>query len=191
MARLRTFLALDPGKPLHERLLSLQEKLAESGADVKWVESANLHLTLHFLGEVEDRDLAGICRVTSDVAANLERFTVSLHGVGCFPNPRRPRVIWVGVSEGREAVMELHAALEQPLLDLGCYRRESRPFTPHLTLGRVNSDKGSERLTASLAARGNWHGGETSIEEVLVMSSELTRAGPVYTVLGRARLRGD
>lgn len=188
MARLRTFLALDPGKLLHDRLLTLQAKLAESGADVKWVEAANLHFTLHFLGEVEDRDLAAICRVTSEVAGQMARFTLSLRGVGCFPNPRRPRVLWVGVGEGREAVTALHAALEQPLLDLGCYRREARAFTPHLTLGRVNSDKGTDRLTASLATRADWQGGETTIEHVLVMSSELRRTGPVYTVLGRARL---
>jgi 2'-5' RNA ligase len=189
MARLRTFLALDPGKALHERLLNLQEKLAEAGGDVKWVEAANLHLTLHFLGEVEDRDLAAICQVTSEVAASLDRFTFSLHGVGCFPNARRPRVLWVGVGEGRDAVIGLHAALEQPLLDLGCYRRETRPFAPHLTVGRVNSERASEQLTASLKARADWHGGETTIEEVLVMSSELLRSGPVYTVLGRGRLQ--
>lgn len=189
MARLRTFLALDPGKALRDRLLTLQEKLAEAGADVKWVEAANLHLTLHFLGEVEDRDLAAICRVTNDVAGQVDRIPISLQGVGCFPNARRPRVLWVGLGEGRDDVTALHAALEQPLLDLGCYRREARAFTPHLTMGRVNSDKGNDRLAASLATRANWHGGETTIEEVLVMSSELLRSGPVYTVLGRARLR--
>jgi RNA 2',3'-cyclic 3'-phosphodiesterase len=189
MARMRTFLALDPGKALHDRILTLQDQLAECGADVKWVEPANLHMTLLFLGEVEDRDLAGICRATAEVAAQLIPFTLTLAGVGCFPNLRRPRVLWVGVGEGREAVCAMHAALESPLLELGCYRREARPFTPHLTLGRVNSEAGNDALVEALRENAAWHGGETTIHEILVMSSELLRTGPLYTVLGRARLQ--
>ena len=90
MARIRTFLAIDPGKLLRERVQDLQDELAERRAAVKWVEAANLHLTLLFLGEVEDRDLAAICRATSKVAAEIDPFTLSLEGVGCFPNMRRP-----------------------------------------------------------------------------------------------------
>ena len=191
MARIRTFLAIDPGKLLRDRVRNLQDELAERGASVKWVEAANLHLTLLFLGEVEDRDLAAICRATSKVAAEIDPFTLSLEGVGCFPNMRRPRVLWVGVGEGKEAVTALHAALELPLLEMGCYRRESRPYAPHLTLGRVESEEGGEILVAALDAQANWQGGETAIPEVLVMSSELNRDGPVYTVLGRARLAGS
>jgi 2'-5' RNA ligase len=154
---------------------------------VKWVETANLHLTLLFLGEVEDRELAAICRATTAVAGKIDRFTLTLEGVGSFPNMRRPRVLWVGVGDGKEAVLALHAALENELLELGCYRREARPFTPHLTLGRVNSDEGGEALVTALADQSAWLGGETTIGEVLIMSSELKRDGPVYTVLGRAR----
>ena len=191
MARIRTFLALDPGKLLRDRVQNLQDELAEQGASVKWVEAANLHLTLLFLGEVEDRDLAAICRATSKVADKIEPFTLTLEGVGCFPNMRRPRVLWVGVGEGNEAVTALHAALEAPLLEMGCYRRESRPYTPHLTLGRVESDESDETLIEALATQANWQGGETTIQEVLIMSSELRRNGPVYTVVGRARLAGN
>src|SRR5580704_3947079 len=100
MARIRTFLALDPGKLLRNHVQSLQDELAERGAAVKWVEAANLHLTLLFLGEVEDRDLAAICRATSKVTSELSCFSLTLEGVGGFPNMRRPRVLWVGVGEG-------------------------------------------------------------------------------------------
>jgi 2'-5' RNA ligase len=189
MARMRTFLAIDPGKPLRERVRNLQDELAETCSGVKWVEGANLHLTLLFLGEVNDRDLVAICRATSEVAAGITRFQLVLEGVGGFPNMRRPRVLWVGVGEGRSAVTALHAALEDRLLELGCYRREARPFTPHLTLGRVESDESDESLAATVAAKAQWQGGETTIQEVLIMSSELKRDGPVYTVLGRARFQ--
>lgn len=189
MARTRTFLAIDPGKFLVDRVHRLQDQLAEYGGDVKWVEPANLHLTMLFLGEIDDRDLVSVCRATSDVTATLDRFAFTLAGVGCFPNMRRPRVLWVGVEEGKESLVGLHAAIEAPLLELGCYRREARPFTPHLTIGRVNSEHGESILASALAERKSWQGGESNVHEVLVMGSELKSSGPKYTILGRARLR--
>jgi 2'-5' RNA ligase len=98
-------------------------------------------------------------------------------------------VVWAGVTDGAAEVVALHDALEAPLLELGCYRREERQYTPHVTLGRVNGDGGTERLTAALARRADWQGGITEVSEVRVMSSELKPQGPVYTVLSRARLR--
>jgi RNA 2',3'-cyclic 3'-phosphodiesterase len=190
MARIRTFLAIDPGKPIRERALALQNYLAETGVTVKWVESDNLHLTLIFLGEVEDRNLMAICRATAAEAGKHEPFPLTLAGAGCFPNERRPRVLWIGVSEGAEEVCSLQRALEGPLLDLGCYRREERAFTPHLTLGRVQSDQGTSDLSTALARKKDWQAGTTTISEVLIMSSELRSKGPVYTVMGRAKLGG-
>jgi RNA 2',3'-cyclic 3'-phosphodiesterase len=188
VGRTRTFLAIDPGKALLERVQRLQQELAEFGANVKWVEPANLHLTLLFLGEVDDRDLVAICRAASEATAAIDEFSFTLEGVGCFPNARRPRVLWVGVEQGKEALIALHGAIEDPLLEMGCYRREARPFTPHLTIGRVNSDDGAGELATALAARNGWKGGEANVREVLVMGSELKSNGPKYTVLGRARL---
>jgi 2'-5' RNA ligase len=98
-------------------------------------------------------------------------------------------VIWAGVGDGAAEAVQLHDALEPPLLELGCYRREERQYTPHVTLGRVNGDGGAERLAAALARRADWQGGTTEVGEVHVLSSELTPQGPVYTVLSRAKLR--
>lgn len=81
----------------------------------------------------------------------------------------------------------MHDALEYPLLELG-YRREERRFTPHITLGRVKGDFSTDRLAAVLAKLADWQGGEMVASELLVMSSELAREGPIYTVLGRAPL---
>jgi len=189
MARLRTFIAIDLGKTIRDRCLALQETLARGGAEVKWVEEENLHLTLLFLGEVEDRDLPALCQAVSDCCALHNPFTLSVETVGCFPNPRRPRVVWVGVGAGSAEVCALHAALEPPLLDLGCYRREERAYTPHITLGRVKSERSTTALSMALARQAKWRGGETDVREVRVLSSELTPQGPIYTVLSRAKLR--
>jgi 2'-5' RNA ligase len=189
MARLRTFIGIDVGKAIRDRCVALQDTLARSGAQVKWVEEENIHLTLLFLGEVEDRALPDLCKAVADGCAGQDVFTLSVESVGCFPNPRRPRVVWVGVGAGSAEVCALHDALESPLLELGCYRREDRPYTPHITLGRVKSDRPTDDLATALARQAKWRGGDTDVREIHVLSSELRPEGPVYTILSRAKLR--
>jgi RNA 2',3'-cyclic 3'-phosphodiesterase len=188
MSRIRTFIGIDIGKPIRDRLVGLQETLGRTGVEVKWVEPENLHVTLLFLGEVDEREVPSVCTAISDAAAKHEPFTMSIETAGCFPNPRRPRVLWVGVGEGVQGVCALHDSLEPPLLELGCYRREQRKYTPHVTLGRVKSDRPSNDLSVALAKNGVWKGGDTVVREVLVMSSQLGPKGPVYTVLSRGKL---
>jgi 2'-5' RNA ligase len=188
MARVRTFIALDPGKAIRDRIVALQETLARTAAEVKWVEPDNLHVTLLFLGEVDMLDVPPLCQAVADAAQNQPAFAMTVETVGCFPNARRPRILWVGVGEGTQEVVALHDALEPPLLALGCYRREERQYTPHITLGRVKSDRPTDKLTTALSRHADWQGGETTVREVHVMGSELTPQGPVYTVLSRAKL---
>jgi 2'-5' RNA ligase len=187
--RTRTFIALDVGKTIRDRLLALQANLTQTGAEVKWVEEANLHLTLLFLGEVDNRDLIAISRAVEEAAATQPALELSIEGVGCFPNMRRPRVVWVGVGKGVEEVRSLHKALEEPLLKLRCYRREERQFTPHVTLGRIRTEKPLPQLIAALEKKRDFKAGEVSIREVLVMSSDLSSKGPVYTVMSRGKLQ--
>jgi 2'-5' RNA ligase len=190
MARLRTFIGVDLGKPIRDRIVALQETLARTGVQVKWVEPENLHVTMLFLGEVEDRAVAEVCRIVQSCTANHPAFPMSVETVGCFPNARRPRVVWVGVGEGAQPLCTLHDELEIPLQDLG-YRREERRYTPHITLGRVKSDRPAADLSAALSQKAGWKAGETVVKELLVMSSELTSQGPHYTVLSRAKLGGS
>jgi 2'-5' RNA ligase len=99
-------------------------------------------------------------------------------------------VVWGGVTDGAESLQRLHAALEEEMLELGCYRTEERGYTPHLTLGRVNDAEAGFAVAAELPKRAAWQGGRFAVEEVLVFSSEMDRDGPVYTVMGRAPLAG-
>jgi RNA 2',3'-cyclic 3'-phosphodiesterase len=188
MARLRTFIAVDPGKAIRDRAVALQDTLARAGTDVKWVEPENIHVTLLFLGEVVDRTVPDVCRSVAKCCAEQPAFSMSIETVGCFPNPRRPRVLWIGVGEGSQELCALHDALEAPLLELGAYRREERKYTPHITLGRVKSDRPTDKLALALARHASWQGGQILVREVHVMSSELTPQGPNYTVLSRAKL---
>lgn len=187
MKRLRTFIAVDLGKTIRDRIITLQETLARTGTEIKWVEPENLHVTLLFLGEVDQRQVINVCRMVQDCATKQPAFSLSVETVGCFPNERRPRVVWVGVGEGAQELCALHDALEGPLQELG-YRREERRYTPHITMGRVKSERSTDDLAVSLAKRAGWKAGAVTVEEILVMSSQLTPQGPQYMVLSRAKL---
>jgi 2'-5' RNA ligase len=189
MGRLRTFIAIDLGQALRDRCVAMQETLARQGADMKWVEADNLHVTLLFLGEVDERAVVEVCSAVTTCCATLDAFTLSVETVGCFPNPRRPRTVWAGVGTGAAELTGLHDALETALLELGCYRREDRPFTPHITLGRAKGDHPTDKLAMALTKHATWKAGEVEVREVLVMSSELRPTGPIYSVLSRGQLR--
>jgi 2'-5' RNA ligase len=187
MSRLRTFVGVELTKAIRDRMVALQETLARTATEVKWVEPENLHVTLLFLGEVEDRSIPEVCRIVAEATRRHTPFGLEVVSVGCFPHPTRPRVVWAGVGAGARELVALHDDLEAPLTDLG-YRREERRYTPHITLGRVKSDRPTDRLAAALAKHAAWNAGETTVRELHVMSSELTREGPRYTVLSRAAL---
>src|SRR5207253_6777135 len=190
MARTRTFLAVDIGDAIRKQAAAVQRELAATGANVKWVLPANLHLTLLFLGELDDRDLAQVCRLAAKSTAKLEPFRISIDGVGAYPNLRRPKVLWAGVDEGAEELIALFLAIEEPLFEAGFYRKEERAFSPHLTLGRAKEEADGFLLSPALAKYSAWTAGITMVEEVLIMASDLRREGPEYSVLGRAELRG-
>lgn len=190
MSRIRCFLAIELSDGVRDRVTRLQTEVRRTVTDVKWVEEENMHLTLLFLGEVEDKEIAQVCRLASQAMASFEPFTMTVEGFGCFPHARRPRVLWVGVTEGKETLVRMYDALATPLSQLG-YRREDRPYSPHITLGRTKSDGPLAALSQALEEHADWEGGESPVHEVLLMSSELTREGPLYTVLGRAPLGNE
>ena len=190
MPRIRTFIAVDLAEGVKDRLTVLQEELAQGAAGVKWVPPANFHLTLLFLGEVEQLDVVQICRVVQTRSRGHAPFTFEIAGLGGFPNARRPKILWAGITDGVNELRALHADLEEGLLDLGCYRREEREYTPHLTLGRLTQEDRAEAWAPVLAKHAGWQGGASPVDEVLVMASEMRRTGPEYSVMGRAALGG-
>jgi 2'-5' RNA ligase len=150
----------------------------------------NLHWTIQFLGDLDDREMAEVCLRTVRVAARHEPFELAAIGVGAFPSIQRPRTLWLGAGEGRDEFCALQADIETAMRDLG-FRGEGRAFVPHLTIGR--SGRGFHAgpvLTERLAKLSDLDGGRMSVDEVLVFASELGRDGPTYTVLARAPLGG-
>lgn len=190
MPRTRTFIAVDISADIRASAVALQEALARTGAEVRWVEPVSMHITLLFLGEVDDRELHAVCRAVKDVAATEPAFPLRVSGVGAFPTPRHPKILWAGITDGANSLKRLYDKLEAKLLDVGGYRKEERGYTPHLTLGRVKGEANGFTLAPELTRLLTWDGGRTVVDEVLVFSSVLERDGPVYTVLGRGELAG-
>ena len=190
MPRTRTFIAVDLSADIRGAAVVLQQGLAKSGAEVKWSSPETMHVTLLFLGEVDDRELHSVCRAVKEVAAAEPAFPLRVSGVGAFPTPRRPKILWAGITEGADELRRLYGKLEEKLLDLGGYRKEERGYTPHLTLGRVKSEADGFILARELPKLLAWDGGRTVADEVLVYGSVLQKDGPEYTVLGRGELAG-
>jgi 2'-5' RNA ligase len=187
---LRTFVAVDIDAAVETQVSRLIKRLQNTSAKVKWVDPQHLHYTLKFLGEIHLRDVPEICRAIEKAVRPLESFRAVAAGAGAFPDPERPRTVWLGITDGQEEFVTLHDTVEDALDKLG-FRREHRRFRPHLTLGRVRqSPTGIEELGQLVQQHRDFIAGELYVGEVKIFSSVLTKDGPHYTPLGSAELRG-
>lgn len=187
---IRSFVAIELSSEVRTRAGQLVTQLAESGAHATWVAPQNMHLTLKFLGEVDTRDLPEICDALTESVTPFAPFEFQSRGAGGFPHADRARTVWLGVGRGQEQLVSLHEAIEKGFSKLG-FRREQRRFQPHLTLGRVRSTEGgTQRLAELLQQSQEFEAGVTSVDAVVVFSSELERSGPVYEPICVAELAG-
>jgi RNA 2',3'-cyclic 3'-phosphodiesterase len=169
------------------RVAAVAAELRQGGpTPVSWVREENLHVTLRFLGAVDEATL-GRAREALDAAARATApFTLVLGGLGGFPSARAPRVIWVGVATGAEALAALHARVEAALAERGV-PPEGRAFHAHVTLGRAREPRGAPALAPVLAA-GATELGEVPVDAIHLMRSDLHPAGARYSVLARVPL---
>jgi 2'-5' RNA ligase len=139
METIRAFIAIPLPHPLLDKLAALQRQLDAHvpSRSIRWVRGEGIHLTLKFLGDTPTDKLPDIKRALAAVARHAPASSFTVEGLGCFPNPRRPRVVWVGVQEPTGRLAVLQDAIEEVMAPLG-YPPEGRGFTPHLTLGRVH-----------------------------------------------------
>jgi 2'-5' RNA ligase len=176
----RTFVALELSEPLKAGILALGAGLAARGVRASWAKRGAMHLTLKFLGDVEESDLAGVGSAVRRAAAGVPPFRFETTILGAFPSPRRPRVIWLGV-EPVDELFELQAALEGELDGLG-FPRERRPFRPHITIGRIRDHGASEDVSDALSDLAGLREA-VDVREVRVMKSTLLPSGAVHEVL--------
>jgi 2'-5' RNA ligase len=166
------------------------ERLAPRGREVAWVVPDNLHLTLKFLGGVEPERLAGVTAALEGAAARVAPFELALRGLGAFPSPDRPRVVWAGAHTGAAAVAALAARIDDALGSLD-FPREVRAFSAHVTLGRVRESRRAAGLGAALAAGAGRDFGRFRVEQIALMRSDLSPRGSRYTALACWPLGGS
>ena len=187
--KIRTFIAIDIPGSIREKIAGFQAELKRHKADVKWVRPGGIHITLKFLGNVEEQKIDEIEQAVRNAVEGLNAFTLSVGGSGVFPNDRRPRVLWVGVKEGSSILVQLAERIENECAHLG-FEKEKRKYSAHLTLGRVRSQKGIGSIIEVMKTMG-FEGESFKVSEILLMKSDLKPTGAVYTVLKRIKLEGN
>lgn len=172
----RSFIAIPFPPPLLEQLTKLQQQLREQLPELKTPTAKNLHLTLHFLGDQTQEQLAEISLVMLSIGQRKNIFNVTLEGLGFFPNRRRPRILWLGVEPQLE-LKNLYQELANGLQKLGI-ATEQRPYRPHLTIGRFRQPP---RSTDALCPFLSHSCGTMKIDRMVLYTSELTQHGAIHT----------
>lgn len=184
---LRTFIAIELDEPLRIALAQVQNKLKRQAppGSVKWVAADGIHLTLKFLGDTPVSRVPEIEEAIKRACAGFAPFEFSVEGRGCFPNFRRPRVIWVAVRDKGQRLTALRDAIEREVAPLG-WPTEEREFSPHLTLGRIaRSATPAVQSAVGQVVEGTVveQIGRQRVTGVSLIRSDLQPTGAVYTIL--------
>jgi RNA 2',3'-cyclic 3'-phosphodiesterase len=184
---MRLFVALNLPKKERDRISRSARPLREAGFPVRWVDSEQYHVTLKFLGDVHPDRVERVQGALEHAAAATPAFDVELGGFGAFPTLRRPRVLWLG-ADPSPALRCLKQDIEWALAECG-FAREMRAFHPHITIGRSTTEggggifRGLDELVSGLEHRGRF-----TVGSVDLMSSQLTREGPRYSIVSSSQL---
>ncbi len=180
MSMIRTFIAVDiEDDSVRGKLAEVRDYLLSSKADLKPVATENIHLTLRFIGEIPLSKVNELCDVMRSKLV-FKPFKIRVEGLGVFPNIHRPRVIWAGVTEGANELIQLHSDVEKLVRSIGIPPNREK-FTPHITIARVKSSRNISRLVRYIEQYIEYVFGEFIVDKVKVKRSILTPKGPIYS----------
>jgi 2'-5' RNA ligase len=188
----RSFIAIELENSIKVELEHLIRKLQDDGLgdpSIKWVKPKNMHLTLKFLGDVDDQAVLPLCNKISDLAGHFDPFEMEISGLGCFPAAGPARVLWCGITQGGEDLQALAEAVDIGANELG-FDRDGKRFHPHLTLARIKSSKSGHAIREYLenAKESVRIRGRQTVSSIALIDSDLTRSGPIYTPMHHASL---
>ncbi len=186
-SKIRIFVAVKLPDHVIRMLSDIRQDLKKHGFRIKWSQPENIHLTLKFLGDICPDDVEPVCRVVDASVRGIAPITIRAAGVGVFPDIRRPRVLWTGISGQTDLLEKLQKAIDNGMHSLG-FAREERRFTGHLTLGRFKGRQDSETLIDMMRSYKDMISDEFLVDAVSVYKSELKPSGPIYTNLSSIRL---
>jgi len=180
---IRAFLALDPPEEILREIGRIQDRLRKLiHGDLRWVRPEGIHLTLKFFGDVSENAVVKISAVAGQAAAPVGSFELAIGGTGVFPDPSRPRIIWLGMNGDVARLATFQRGLERALGEIG-FPPAERPFRPHLTLGRIKSPKGLIGLAEALEKEKAVTTERFTASGLILFQSDLTPRGAVYTRL--------
>lgn len=184
---MRTFIAIELSQETRLALGRLIGELKPELGRVTWVRPERMHLTLKFLGEIDEGLVERIAEKLKRICGEAQPFAFDVAGMGCFPNPSRPRVVWAGIVGNTAPASELQRRIDVELEHLG-FEPDARGFSPHVTMGRVKGSINRNALSAAIESNRERQLGSELIEEIVFMRSKLLPEGPVYTPLARLEL---
>jgi len=184
---IRSFLAIELPETIQKKIKEVQEDLKSSHADVRWVSPEKIHLTLKFLGNIEELRIEPIVKSVEEPVHITPSFHLWVRGMGAFPHFKNPRVIWMGLVDEKGVLGPFQKQLETELEKIG-FQAEDRPFQPHLTLGRAKSNRGRDELIGRMEGYREEEFGDFQVERLILFKSDLRPSGPIYTPLRELRL---
>ena len=190
MDTIRAFIAVELPSFLKEELGRIESILkASNTAPVKWVDFESIHLTLKFLGNIESSRVGEIIEGIKNACVGISPFELKIKGLGVFPNPAKTRIAWVGLVDATDELSLLQRSIESEMEKLE-YERETRKFSPHLTLARVRDQATPDERErfGNLVTATEFISETITVNSVSLMKSQLTRQGALYTRLGLIRL---
>jgi 2'-5' RNA ligase len=186
----RLFTGIPLSAELRQRLAKTAKELAQFSANTAWVGAEKMHITMRFLGEVSEMLIPQIEEAIRQTAQAHPPFPLEVCGLGAFPNPKRVRVLWAGLTIGKPEALALFNTLEKELAKAG-FAKETRPFSAHITLGRVRFPKHNVELERKLAESAEIAFGKETAERLVLFKSTLQPRGSIYEELFSAELSSD
>ncbi len=183
LALKRLFVAVELPQNIKERLTNLEEELKKSGADAKWVEPQNIHLTIKFLGGVPEEKTEEIQKLLSDLFVSRKPFCVTLDRLGCFPSAGSARIIWAGLEDKNKTLKAMAGVLDEAL-DKAGFEKETKEFQSHATLARLRSPRNKIALIEKINHLNQDFRPQTfTIDNITLFESRLSPKGPSYSVI--------
>ena len=153
---------------------------------VGWVKDEKLHLTLKFLGDIEDEKLLSLENAVRQVSQDISNFKLKISEIGVFPNPRKPRILWLGIEDAGNNLSKAKKSLEEKCSKFGI-NKEKRNFKPHLTIARIRQSQKSKKLVKT-HLQNKFEPVEFEVSEIVIYESKLLPTGSVYSVLAEYKL---
>ncbi|WP_258083307.1 RNA 2',3'-cyclic phosphodiesterase [Thermococcus thermotolerans] len=182
---MRAFIAIEVSDEVRDNLMKAQERIGSKAAKIKFVERENFHVTLKFLGEIDEVLAEEVKKALAEIAKKHKKHRVKVKGIGVFPNPNYVRVIWAGI-ENDDGIKAIAKDVEREMRRLGF--KKDKDFVAHITIGRVKFVRDKLELAMALKELANEDFGEFDVEAIELKKSTLTPKGPIYETVARFEL---